>query len=83
MSRVFTTDDGNNKFTLNVLDKNDVPQLILTVNGPLPEELAKLSAKATGGDEEAAKKYVGEFIRLSHEQGALDWASSNNPIVKH
>lgn len=78
MSRVFTT-QSDAAFTLNVVDKDGSVQLLLRVDGPLPNKLDDLSQQATAGDKEAAKVYVGEFIRYWHSQTSSDWANIKGP----
>ncbi len=78
MSRVFTT-QSDATFTLNVVDRDGSVQLLLRVEGPLPNKLDDLSQQATAGDKEAAKVYVGEFIRYWHSQTDSDWANIKGP----
>lgn len=78
MSRVFTT-QSDTAFTLNVVDKDGSVQLLLRVDGPLPNKLDDLSQQATAGDKDAAKIYVGEFIRYWHSQTSSDWANVKGP----
>ena len=78
MSRVFTT-QNEAMFTLNVVDKDGSVQLLLRVEGPLPNKLDDLSQQASAGDKEVAKEYVGEFIRYWHSQQSSDWANIRGP----